>query len=102
MTFADFLRSYRADTLDDFAGWRAYDIQGNVRPAHTQAALKLLGFTYAGELAVPEVMARYGLTDRPEAEAILGAWWALRQIEGGMRFRWPLRAVAEEQGWLRA
>jgi hypothetical protein len=80
MNLYEFIPLYRANALEYDAGWRAYDIPASVKPRHVQQALKVMGFGYAGpDLALSDCMARYGLTDRAEAEAILGAWriWSL-------------------------
>lgn len=96
MTFREFLASWLGDngTLDSDAAWRAYDIPSvPSHHAYIRKALKALGLAYAGELALPEFMARYGLTDRAQAEHALTAWWLWSQIDAGRRVRVPKRAA---------
>lgn len=101
MTFREFLAKYRDDTLDTDVTWRAYDITGAVRPLHVKGALKALNLAYAGELGVGEAMRRYGMPDREEAEAVLGAWHLWRSISaGGLHRQVQKRRRAEGLGWL--
>lgn len=85
MTFREFLHNWlgRGVSLDYDAAWRAYDIPAVVRPRHVSKALKALKLAYAGEHAIPQFMALYGLGDRAEAEALLGQWWVWSQVDAG-------------------
>ena len=93
MTFREFLAAWYAGTLDQDAGWRGYEIVAHVQHSRSKHqkntyeknALKALKLTYAGELALPEFMARYGLKDRSEASLILGCWWVWSGINAGRR-----------------
>ncbi len=99
MTFPEFLRAWREGTLDEDAAWRAYDILAHVRHvqaqhismAYQRSALKALKLAYAGELALPEFMARYGFENRSEATLILGCWWVWSGIDAGRRMGAPRR-----------
>jgi len=96
MTFPEFLALRNLNLLNTIVAWRAYDIVGYIRRRHVVSALKALGYDYAGELAIPEVMAHYGINNRTEATQVLGAWWLVSQIETGQRFRGlPLRKLKE-------
>lgn len=97
MTFPEFLAAYRNGALDRDAAWRAYDIPTAVRrniatgkPTYVRGALKALKLAYAGELAMPEFCARYGV-DLGAAPLILGAWWLWSAIDAGRAVRVPLR-----------
>lgn len=81
MTFREFLAAWRGNTLVESATWRAYDFENYVCARHVRKALKALSLSYAGEHAIPEFMARYALTDRKEAEIMVGAWWLMVQID---------------------
>lgn len=85
MFFRDFLDAYRANTLRQRTAWRAYDIPGASHPRYSKKALKLLGFNYAGELALSEFRARYAIGSDDEARAILAQWYVLREVEAGGR-----------------
>lgn len=93
MTFKEFLHAYQTNALDRDAAWRAYDIPAAVKPGHIRSALKALKLAYAGELALPEFMARYGVPTREQAQAVLGAWWLWSVIDAGRAMRVPLRAT---------
>lgn len=95
-TFRDFIAMYNTITLNTNMTWRAYDIVPSIKERHVRMALKNLGLSYAGELALPEAMARYGLK-RKECYEVLGAWWLLSQIEGGRLMKVPLRGVGGGQ-----
>lgn len=86
MFLRDFLRAKADGTLDGNVSWRAYDIPGTVAPLHTRNALKVIGLDYAGELAVGEFAARYGV-DVEAAPQLLGEYWLLREVERGGRPR---------------
>lgn len=97
MTFPEFLHAFTTGTLEDDAAWRAYDIipfmkriGGHQRIGYVRGALKRLGMAYAGELALPEFCARYGV-DLAEAPTLLGAWWLWSGIDAGRRMGVPLR-----------
>lgn len=91
MTFSEFKDKYLAGTLWDDAAWRAYDIEAAVKPLHVRKALKMMGLAYAGELAIPEFCARYGLT-REVAEPLLGAYWLWSLVSSQRAYpRVPLR-----------
>lgn len=92
MTFPEFLSAYENNTLGRDAAWRAYDIASAVRPIHIRGALKVLKLQYAGELAIPEFMARYGIPDRAKAQMLLGAWYLWSALDAGRAVRVPLRA----------
>lgn len=85
MNFNQFLFKYHEGTLDTDAAWRAYDFMASVRDRHVRKALKQLGLTYAGELAVPQFMALYDLEDRTQATLLVGAWWLWTQVDRGAR-----------------
>lgn len=101
MTFREFLYAWSDGTLDKDAAWRAYDILAHVRHSRSKHqknvyqrnALKALKLMYAGELALPEFMARYGVEDRSEAEDILGCWWVWSGIAAGRRMGAPRRVL---------
>lgn len=99
MTFPEFLAAYRAGTLNQDAAWRAYDIAGNVSTRVTSSinrltyyALKRLGMSYAGELALPEFMARYAISTPEEARTILACWWLWSGIDAGRAMGVPKRS----------
>lgn len=93
MTFNQFLTLHRANGLNVDAAWRAYDIPGSVRELHTRHALKYLNFAYAGENALSQCMAWFGMTcTAEEARAILGAWWLWSQIAAGRHMKVPKRS----------
>lgn len=94
MTFPEFLEAYESGNLEQDAAWRAYDIPVAVRPVHIRSALKQLRLQYAGELAIPEFQARYGITERWRAEGILGAWYLWSAIDAGRAVRVPLKNAA--------
>lgn len=83
--FKDFLHLWRTDTLESDATWRSYDIRSATAPAYAKKALKALGFGYAGELGMTEFMAKYGVTTRLEAEALLSCWWVWHRLSTGER-----------------
>lgn len=85
MFFKEFLHAYRTEKLDERAAWRAYNVLQAVKAHHALKGLRALGYKYAGELSLPTFMAQYGVTDRMEAQTILGAWWLLRELEAGGR-----------------
>lgn len=87
-----YLHLHRQQRLDHFIPWRAYDIPSAIKPRHVEAALKELGFKYAGELALSHFKAKYEITDAEPVNVILGGWWLLRLIEGGGHPRVPLRS----------
>lgn len=53
----------------------------------------MLKLAYAGELAIPEFMARYGIQKEWEAKRILGSWWLWSAIDAGRAVRVPLRRL---------
>jgi hypothetical protein len=81
MTFAEFRDALRTGTIENDAAWRAYDLEGSMRPIYPSKALKRLGLAYAGELAIPEFMARYGYQDREQAVRDLGLWWLWNLVD---------------------
>lgn len=85
MKFAEFIGRWHDGSLHDIASWRAYAVEENISPAHIISALKMLGLTYAGDLAMPQFMASYGLTNKEESRTMLGAWYRLKMIEDGRR-----------------
>lgn len=89
-SFREFLTMYEMITLNTNLVWRTYDIVSHIKERHVRSALKVLGFGYAGELALPEVQARYALGRRMAWE-LLGAWWLLTQLEAGRHMKVPLR-----------
>jgi hypothetical protein len=107
VTFREFLFAWRDGTLNRDAAWRAYDILAFARLARISkhrkgvfqaSALKSLKLSYAGELALPEFMARYGIEDREEAQDILGCWWLWLGLSQGRRMGVPLRAPTLADG----
>lgn len=93
MTFTEFKEKYLAGLLDCDAAWRAYDIPSvATHPAYVKKALKLLKLAYAGELAIPEFCARYGVS-LEEARPLLGSWFLWSMIDQGRPFRVPLRTA---------
>jgi hypothetical protein len=91
MTFKEFVVAWRDNTLDRDAAWRAYDIPAVVNRRRTLNGIRKLGLAYAGELAIPEVMAQYSIASRIEAERMLGSWYVWGQIAAGRFVRPPLR-----------
>lgn len=95
MTFAEFLAKYRDGSLEELAEWRAYDFMAPQRMAeyYVRKALKQLGLRYAGELAVGEVEARYGVRGDEPTCSLLIAWHLWQRVARGERIRnLPLRA----------
>lgn len=94
MNFKDFLAAWRAGTLSQDTAWRGYNVPGlvlavvpNRRVVYMRSALKMLKLTYAGELAIPEFMARYEIPDRAEAERFILSWWVWSRVSAGRRVR---------------
>jgi hypothetical protein len=83
MKFNQFLFKWRENTLHTDPAWRAYDFPGSVRPRFVQKALKSLGLTYAGELAIPQFMSLYDVPTAEEARLILGSWWLWSLVDDG-------------------
>lgn len=92
MSFAEFLQRWRDETLSDDPSWRAYDIENTAKLRHAMSALKRLKLTYAGEHAMSEFKARYGVGDAEPAISLLGWWWLWSVINSGRAVRVPLRA----------
>jgi hypothetical protein len=106
MTFAEFLHAVHTGEIQKDAAWRAYDIMGAALESHTRKgkksryvehALKRMGMTYAGELALSEFCARYDV--EPEAApTLLAAWWLWSGIDAGRRMAVPLRGSGSGEG----
>lgn len=87
MTFKEFIAAHMAGALENDATWRNYEILGGIRPLHIRGALKLLRMSYAGELAIPECRARYGINTDAMTKELLGAWWIWSRLSDGHRVR---------------
>lgn len=96
--FQEFLARYRSDTLDIDASWRAYDIEAAVKAWHALKGYRLLGLKYAGELMPYELMARYAIKTRAEADAIAGAWWVWWRVSTGHRVKGLTKRVGSGSG----
>lgn len=90
-SFAEFLAAHQHDYLHRDVTWRAYAIEDHWRELHVRHALKHLGYNYAGEHALGELMAHFSLIDRPGAKALLGSWWLWSQLDKGRRMGVPKR-----------
>lgn len=97
MTFPEFMMKYFAGTMDTDAGWRAYDIEkyaGSIaKMKYMRSALKKLGLAYAGELALPEFCARYGV-EIEAAPLLLACFWIWSLVDENRFCRVPLRSSA--------
>ena len=86
ITFKEFMRSHTNGALERCVTWRGYDIPAVVQPTHYKKALKALGYTRAGELAVPVVAYEYGIKNSPDCRELLGIWWVYSRVMSGVRF----------------
>lgn len=90
MTFPEFVERYLAGTLDVDAGWRGHDIPAAIKPNHATKALKKLGLTYAGELALPEFCARYPQVPKDQATRLLACWYLWAMVDEGRVGYWKI------------
>ena len=81
MTFGEFITAYKDGSIFKDVGWRAYNIEGSVKPKFVLDALKYLGYAYAGEHALSTIAGIYSLDTADEARTLLGYWWAFKRVD---------------------